>query len=203
MTQNPRAPKLHVELSGSEPQKNGWKADADRAVQLQGRRDEVPRSALRQRCRRAKVIPWRGSIVASAGNHGVSAMTAQRTMPAAAAGIAAWAGLSRSGRERPINTNTTTSTATNRDHSSPARPASFPAALQRSCTAWLPRINAAIGRTAEVGQPQKRANPGSLLACRAVWTGISSRQQRRYAQRSQCRCREQSGIEPHGCGDPE
>jgi hypothetical protein len=86
------------------------------------------------------------------GSQAVSAMSPQRTIPAATAGIAAPAGPRRSSSGRPANRNTMTSPTTDSDHNSPPVPASIRAALQRiiaklSCIAWLPRTNAATRAT--------------------------------------------------------
>jgi MFS transporter, PPP family, 3-phenylpropionic acid transporter len=124
------------------------------------------RSLIQVRCSSAKVNPCSGSIAASATAHVVSAIVTQRTMPARAASIAAPAGPSRSSSGRPITRKTTTSAATDSDHSSPAVAGEIPAASQRitaklSCIAWLPRIKAATstmqrGREADAGSPVKR-----------------------------------------------
>lgn len=72
-----------------------------------------------------------GWIAARAGIYVVSAIITQRTIPAPAASIAARAGPMRSRNGPPINKKTTTSAATEIDHSTPTVPGPTPAASQR------------------------------------------------------------------------
>ena len=110
------------------------------------------KSRMHVKCKSAKVTPCKGSMAMSAGGQAVSAITVQRIVPAAAASMAAGAGPRRSSKGWPMNRNIITSAATDKDHSRPAVPGPIPAephmiTAKLSCSAWLPRINAAIKMT--------------------------------------------------------
>jgi hypothetical protein len=134
---------MPIELARSKDQDCRRGADADRTVDRQCGRREMPMSA---------------------GSHAVSAIMTQRTIPARAASIAARAGPRRSSSGRPRKINTTTSAATDSDHNNPAAPGLIPAASQRiteklSCMAWLPRSG--VRRRCEQAriQPDRHRDP--------------------------------------------
>jgi hypothetical protein len=84
-----------------------------------------------QACSRAKLSPCKGSISAIAVTSAVTAITDRRTTPAPAASAIARDGPIRSRSRGPITPNTTTSAATDSDHSTLAVGGDIPAAFQR------------------------------------------------------------------------
>ena len=126
---------------------------------------------MQARCRSAKVSPCSGCVNTNAVVSAVTAAMPQRTAPARPARAIAPAGLSTRTKDGPMTKNTTTSAATDADHSRLAVRGKMSAALQRmtakvSCMAWLPRISAATSTTRRnTGMRNRAATLSLVIAC--------------------------------------